>query len=283
MVGRVLMVHVVVQLLTQVINIYSFCKLIDKCDYIKGRLCEISIDPCINNPCQNNALCLSMSTGYKCLCASPVYTGSLCEINQNPCQYSPCQNGICQLLGNTSSFSCICYPGYTGQFCHIKINYCLSQPCENNGICANVATGFVCTCLSDFTGSTCSIRMNSCVNQTCLEDKTIHCPLGYTNPPNCLEDLNECLLDVEPCKNGGKCVNTIGSYYCQCNENYQGNDCSIPIDPCLSNPCIASSSISCTSIMRNKNSFDFNCTCRIGFTGKLKDCIEENEICFFFA
>ncbi|CAF2376052.1 unnamed protein product [Rotaria sp. Silwood2] len=232
-----------------------------------GRLCEISIDPCANNPCQNNALCLSTSTGYKCLCSNSVYTGSLCEINQNPCQYSPCQNGICQLLDNTSSFSCICYPGYTGQFCHIKINYCLSQPCENNGICANVATGFVCTCSVDFTGTTCSIRMNTCFNQTCFDNNIIHCQQGFTDPPNCIEDINECLLENEPCKNGGDCINTIGSYYCQCNEHYQGNDCSIPIDSCISNPCIASNSISCTSVISDTNSIDFNCTCRVGFTG----------------
>ena len=159
----------------------------------------------------------------------------------------------------------MCYPGYTGQFCHIKINYCLSQPCENNGICANVATGFICTCLTDFTGLTCSIRMNST-----SKNDTINCPLGFTNPPNCAEDINECVLEKEVCKNGGICVNTNGSYYCQCNEFYQGNDCNIPIDPCLSNPCIASNSISCTSIMRNMSLIDFNCTCRVGFTGKLK-------------
>jgi Notch-like protein len=241
---------------------------------IKGRLCETSIDPCTNNPCQNNALCLSTSTGYKCVCSSSIYTGSLCEINQNPCQYSPCQNGICQLLGNTSSFRCICYPGYTGQFCHIKINYCLSQPCENNGICANVATGFVCTCLANFTGLTCSIRINSCLTEPCFDDNNNNnhnqmiCPEGFTKLPNCLEDINECLLETEPCKNSGQCINTIGSYYCQCNEYYQGNDCSIPIDPCLSNPCTASNSISCTSIINNRNVIDFNCTCRVGFAGK---------------
>ncbi|CAF4618015.1 unnamed protein product [Rotaria sp. Silwood1] len=241
-----------------------------------GRLCEISIDPCANNPCQNNALCLSTSTGYKCLCSSSVYTGPLCEINQNPCQYSPCQNGICQLLDNTSSFSCICYPGYTGQFCHVKINYCLSHPCENNGICSNVATGYVCTCSSDFTGTTCSIRMNTCFNQTCLDNNIIHCPQGFTDPPNCLGDIDECLLESEPCKNGGECINTMGSYYCQCNEHYQGNDCSIPIDSCISNPCIASNSISCTSVISDTHSIDFNCTCRVGFT-ELMYLIKENS------
>lgn len=94
------------------------------------------------------------------------------------------------------------------------------------------------------------------------------CPSGFIKPPQCLEDINECLLEIEPCKNGGLCINTIGSYYCQCNEYYQGTDCSIPIDPCLSNPCIASNSIACTSVMGFGNSIQFNCTCRAGFAGK---------------
>jgi hypothetical protein len=118
--------------------------------------------------------------------------------------------------------------------------------------------------------------MNTCRDQFCLNEKTtmnieMICPIGFSNPPDCLVDINECLLEIEPCKNNGQCINTIGSYYCQCNQYYQGIDCSIPIDPCLSNPCIASNSISCTSIMGiNQNSINFNCTCRVEFTGKMK-------------
>ena len=199
-----------------------------------------------------------------------MYTGSLCEINQNPCQYSPCQNGICQPLGNTSSFSCMCYPGYTGQFCHIKINYCLSQPCEHQGICASMATGFTCLCLPGSTGPSCSILLDTCLSPPCLDNQTSTCSSGWTNPPTCADDIDECLLHAELCKNGGQCVNSIGSYSCQCNSYYQGNDCSIPIDPCLSNPCVASNSISCTSIMNASQSIDFNCTCRVGFTGRFE-------------
>lgn len=239
---------------------------------MKGRLCEISTDPCANNPCQNNALCLSTSTGHKCLCPSPVYTGLLCEINQSPCQYSPCQNGICQPLGNTSSFSCNCYPGYTGQFCHLKINYCLSQPCENNGVCANIATGFVCTCLPGFTGPTCSVLEKSYSNNASNLDhnRTVQCPQGFTNPPHCTEDINECLLEKDLCKNGGECINTVGSYLCKCNEYYHGNDCNTPFDLCVTNPCLPSNSISCTSTITNMSSLNYNCTCHVGFTGKIK-------------
>jgi Notch-like protein len=114
--------------------------------------------------------------------------------------------------------------------------------------------------------------MNACRDQSCLNEKItmktqMICPKGFSNPPNCLEDINECLLEIEPCKNGGQCINTIGSYYCQCNQYYQGSDCSIPIDPCSSNPCVASGSISC-SVAINGTNYGYSCTCQLGHTGK---------------
>ena len=36
-------------------------------------------------------------------------------------------------------------------------------------------------------------------------------------------DFNEC--DLQPCGNGGTCVNTPGSYYCNCLPGYTGPDC----------------------------------------------------------
>ena len=161
----------------------------------------------------------------------------------------------------------MCYPGYTGQFCHIKINYCLSQPCENGGICASTATDFSCTCPSNYTGSTCSILNDSCATPPCLNYQTHICPTGLANPPECMEDIDECLLNQDLCKNEGQCVNDFGTYHCQCHPHYQGDDCSIPIDPCLSNPCIASNAIACSSTTSNSTWLNYTCTCRVGFTG----------------
>ena len=38
-----------------------------------------------------------------------------------------------------------------------------------------------------------------------------------------LSDFNEC--ELQPCGNGGTCVNTPGSYYCNCLPGYTGPDC----------------------------------------------------------
>jgi hypothetical protein len=36
-------------------------------------------------------------------------------------------------------------------------------------------------------------------------------------------DINECNQDV--CKNGGKCINYLGGYQCECAPGYSGTNC----------------------------------------------------------
>ena len=36
-------------------------------------------------------------------------------------------------------------------------------------------------------------------------------------------DINEC--DARPCQNSGRCINTQGSYYCQCPSGFLGINC----------------------------------------------------------
>jgi hypothetical protein len=87
-----------------------------------------------------------------------------------------------------------------------------------------------------------------------------------------------------PCKNNGSCVNSNGSYECNCTEFWEGIDCSLDIDECLSNPCKSDfkcmnidngyDCLNCSSItcQNGGNCADSSsgptCTCKSGWTGE---------------
>jgi len=83
----------------------------------------------------------------------------------------------------------------------------------------------------------------------------------------CAQSTSHCSFLTSPCQNGGTCINTINGYSCQCNGLYQGSDCSIPADPCASDPCLASGAVSC-QVTPNGTNYGFLCTCQAGHTGK---------------
>uniref|UniRef100_A0A3Q2ZCT3 EGF-like domain-containing protein n=1 Tax=Hippocampus comes TaxID=109280 RepID=A0A3Q2ZCT3_HIPCM len=46
----------------------------------------------------------------------------------------------------------------------------------------------------------------------------------------CTEDVNECKNN--PCRNGGHCANSPGSYVCTCQPGYSGHNCQTDVDDC---------------------------------------------------
>ena len=51
-----------------------------------------------------------------------------------------------------------------------------------------------------------------------------------------VSDINECSPD--PCKNGGTCVDLVGSYRCNCKTGYSGDDCETGLNLTFSNSLI---------------------------------------------
>ncbi|KAL5961479.1 Neurogenic locu Notch protein, partial [Taenia solium] len=86
----------------------------------------------------------------------------------------------------------------------------------------------------------------------------------------CDEDIDEC--SEEPCRNGGKCVNTPGSFVCRCAVGFEGRVCEVRVDPCDATygPVCANGGVCIT--VNNRAT----CRCASGFSGSRCE-VEENE------
>eukprot|EP00057_Strongylocentrotus_purpuratus_P013529 XP_011668003.1 PREDICTED: fibrillin-3-like isoform X2 [Strongylocentrotus purpuratus] len=66
-------------------------------------------------------------------------------------------------------------------------------------------------------GTCTPICESGCVHGTCVAPNQCRCEPGYTGA-NCNADLNECGLEPRPCNH--RCINTMGSFRCHCEESY---------------------------------------------------------------
>ena len=80
-------------------HIYCSCA-----DGFKGNHCELNIDDCKSNPCQNDATCIDGIANYTCSCADG-FEGDTCEIDIDDCLSNPCQNdGTC--IDGIANYTC---------------------------------------------------------------------------------------------------------------------------------------------------------------------------------
>lgn len=118
-----------------------------------GRECEINIDDCQDNPCQNGGTCIDKVNEFKCQCVAG-FVGPLCQERVDICVTKPCANGgTC--IQQTNDYKCNCPPGFTGKDCSFPEDRCHSKPCKNGGTCFNTRRGFKCQCLQGFIGLHC--------------------------------------------------------------------------------------------------------------------------------
>lgn len=127
-----------------------------------------------------------------------------------------------------------------GLLCH-RDDACISNPCREGSQCdTNPISGmFNCNCPLGYVGSTCNIDRDECSigeaekvlgtpNASPLPDRlcSFNMPLSSSSPSG-----------TDPCEHGGQCVNTDGSFTCNCIKGYAGPRCEQDVNECASNPC----------------------------------------------
>ncbi|MDP6945159.1 MAG: hypothetical protein QF464_13505, partial [Myxococcota bacterium] len=146
---------------------------------ITGDDCEIDIDECAGQPCQNGSTCFDLVNDYFCQCMDG-YSDKNCSTDDDECAYGACINGS-TCVDLVFDYECLCPDGYIGKNCHIDLNECepASLPadnpffadiagshCQNGASCNDLVNEYSCNCLPGFFGKDCEIDINECATET---------------------------------------------------------------------------------------------------------------------
>ncbi|PAA47595.1 hypothetical protein BOX15_Mlig002622g2, partial [Macrostomum lignano] len=260
--------------------------------------CE-DVDECKTgtHPCHSLAECTNTPGSCTCRCR-PGYNGDgvyFCELNQNcpPPKSALCPAGtICRDRGN-STYDCrcpadqldkgveSCASGVCVHFCQ-KVDPCWTRAprCSPFAKCQTVNGEARCVCLDGFTGNgvvcddvnecagpnQCNTSISSCRN---LDNRvhrlnyTCDCVSGYENvlgTYRCV-NINECDRGAT-CQANAKCVDTPGSYQCECNQGFRpvGPRGCVDIDECSENADDCNrGTADCVNLVGS-----FACRCKLG-------------------
>ncbi|XP_037300555.1 protein crumbs [Manduca sexta] len=239
-------------------------------------------DHCYNEPCMRHGTCISRHDSdaprYECHCTAR-YTGNNCEVDAgDPCASAPCLHGARCAEDARGDYTCHCTPHYHGTNCELEESLdpqCVAGPCRNNGSCSVPpgADTYVCACPPGYTGVNCETDVDECASATgaCL------------NGGRCVDAVNNftcdcsgtgymgarCEMNVNECEEDrnicghGVCYDTYGSFVCACQPGYTGERCH-RMSACASGPCGAGG-----ACVEEAGGSGFRCVCARGFAPPL--------------
>ncbi|XP_048837127.1 latent-transforming growth factor beta-binding protein 4 isoform X48 [Brienomyrus brachyistius] len=254
---------------------------------LKNQQCQ-DIDECRTpSPCENG-YCENVPGSFRCRC----FTGY--ELQGNTCiDINECKNDLqCpgqECVNTKGSFRCVpCRPGFElkNQQCQ-DVDECQQNPspCVNSQ-CENSPGSYQCVCFSGYEleGNSCvdvdeCEDPSQCAGQECVNLKgsyrCIPCQQGYVIKNGRCTDVDEC-QSLQGCGPEGLCVNTAGSYHCDCQPGYRaaglGHQCK-DINECFEGEyCFPHG-----ECMNTEGSY--LCVCSEGFksSNNLSSCIDVDE------
>uniref|UniRef100_A0A5S6R0R9 EGF-like domain-containing protein n=1 Tax=Trichuris muris TaxID=70415 RepID=A0A5S6R0R9_TRIMR len=235
-------------------------------------------DPCANDPCQPNGICVSRNDSFDCHC-SPNFCGEFCQfplVCSHECE-----------VGNKSCMAaqvCVCLnaqatssPSTEMVF---EMDVCHEHACLHNATCVPTENGtfYECVCASGFTGKLCEMAVtssnvdnvtSSAMVSTVLYTVSVSSPL--------MEDVTTTDQPQEPkcdwpCLSGSRC---IGPNRCGCSSYYLGANCGFLHTCKMYMPCQNGGDcvlLGLEKLKRKVSRFQtnapFHCLCKDGWMGK---------------
>ncbi|XP_022805810.1 mucin-like protein [Stylophora pistillata] len=177
---------------------------------------------------------------------------------------------------------CVCQGGYTGRFCDSEINACEwnGEPCYAGVKCIDLpppanSSGYECgPCPSGYTGNGAQcVDIDECKKNSPkeCEHKCVNTPGSFfcdCNDGFKLKDDRRNCEDIDECFPTSDCMqncnNAVGSYNCSCREYFKTD----PTDwkKCVAkNPCTSDSDPGCNHVCYEDSNKQAACTCRANF------------------
>ena len=244
----------------------------------------IDIDECADGgvgitDCGSNAICTNSPGSYSCSCptgydnfVSNVGCSDIdeCSLNTHP----KCKDNT-DCINSPGNYECSCLAGFTGDpysGC-IDINECSEglDACQDNTNCENEIGSYDCHCNSGFEGDPFAgcTDIDNCAKAELHPDCKGNAKSSQSSTMLIYKDFH--IID------NSFCTNTIGDYYCTCNDGFEG----VPAAGCtdIDNCKDAALYPDCKDNSHCVNTFGgYDCNCDSGYGGVPKDgCTDINE------
>lgn len=107
-----------------------------------------------------------------------------------------------------------------GTHCEVGISPCASNPCLYGGTCVPRAGDFYCQCRGQYSGQRYGGALGT---RAATREALFQCACGSVTVVFC----HRCQLGPycrdNPCKNSGKCIDSLDGPVCECEPGFQGD------------------------------------------------------------